>query len=224
MSKTQAEKDILTAVPRTRLPDPMGMIARIRNRLNPQCAVRLSPFCDVIISMRMQGVEYRHIEKWLIEQGPQYRISPAAILRNLKNTKLHVQLTYAEEMLENLGGQVDVDLIQEMSKNVWTQKQRIDGMVRAEAERRAKPGEGGYTDRRIRHEMEVYGELLKNLHTFLQDAPIKAQQAIEAEQKRMDADGLMATKDALDVIRDLLLNNELSMGITDVVVPNRTKH
>jgi hypothetical protein len=211
-------------LPRTKLADPEGLIARVRSRLNPQCAVRLSPYCDVIIAMRMQGVDFRGIEKWLLQQGDQFRIPPATLHRNLRATKLQVNLTYAEEMLERMGGQVDIDLVTEMSKTVWTQKQRVDLLVRDEQTRRAQPGSESYMDRRIRHELEVYNELLRALHTVLQEAPIKARQAAEAEQQRLDSQGITATKDALVVLRDLILNDELRMGGSDANPTGPTKH
>lgn len=210
--------------PRVKLPDPQHMIARIRARLNPQCAVARSPYCDVIISMRMQGVDYRGIEKWLIQQGTQHRIAASTIFRNLQGSKLHVKLTYAEEMLENMGGQAEVDLINEMSKVVWTQKQRVDLMVRDEIERRKSPGSESYIDRRIRHELEVYNELLRNLHNVLQEAPVKAKAAADAEEQRMATQGIEATPDAKTVLRDLLLNGELSLGGANLSPNGRTTH
>jgi hypothetical protein len=216
--------EVPTKFPRVRLVDPQGMITRIRAKLNPKCAVRLSPYCDVIISMRMQGVELRQIEKWLIEQGDQFRIPANTIHRCLQRTNLPVKLTYAEEMLEKLGGQVDVNLVNEMSKNVWIQKQRVDQMVRDEQTRRAQPNNETYTDRRVRHELEVYNMLLQALHTVLQEAPVKAQQAAKAEQQRLDSQGIAASKDALVVLRDLILNNELVLGGSDVIPPSPTKH
>jgi hypothetical protein len=69
-----------------KLPDPHGMIARVRARLPKNCSVRLSKYCDHIIAMRMQGLPFHQIETWLTEQGEAQRIPATTIWRNLQST------------------------------------------------------------------------------------------------------------------------------------------
>ena len=141
----------------TKLADPHGMIARIRRSLNPNCAVRLSPYCDVLISMRMQNIPYLQMEKFLIEQGKEknenYRISAPTLYRNFMKTKLNIELPYAEELAERWGGRIDLDLVRELSGQILIQRQRVDKLVRREQQMQRKTP--GYHDKRIRAEQDA---------------------------------------------------------------------
>ena len=144
-----------------KLPDPHGMIARIRSRMSKRCAVRVSTFCDIIISMRMQGIPYRQIEAWLIEQGDEHRISAATILRNLTKTKLKVELSYAEELAEKWGERIDLDHARELAGQIIAQRQRVDKMQRLEIERQELNAR--YFDRRLKGERELLSKMIKDI-------------------------------------------------------------
>lgn len=201
---------------RHKIPDPSGIIAKIRARLNPKCGIRLSPYCDVIISMRLQAVPFRDIEAWLMKQGDQFRLSAPTIFRNFKQAKVPVKLTYAEEMLGNLGGQVELDLVRELSQNIWTQKERIDMLVRAEKRKREATGSEGYVDKRIRAEMAVHNDMMSKLHTILSNAPKNAQTAEDLEVRKMEGQ-VFFTDDALSVLRDMILGGEIQVGPNDIL-------
>lgn len=214
----------MAPVTQQRLPDPHGLIGRIRARLNKKCAIRVSPFCDYIISMRMQGIPFRDIEAWLIEQGDQYRISAATIWRNFKQSKIEVKLTYAEEMLEKMGGVINLDLVREMSQNIITQKQRVDRLVRGEENRRKQAGSENYVDKRIRQEMQLMNDMIAKLHSMLEKAPGDAAAAAEEELRRMDQAGIGITEDAASLLTDMILNNEISVGAHDLLGSTKTRH
>lgn len=206
-----------------KLPDPLNLIGRIRARLNPKCAVRQSPFCDYIISMRMQGVPFREIEEWLISKGKRFRISAPTLCKNFKNTKIKVNLTYAEEMLENAGGVIKLDLVREMSQNIITQKQRVDRLVRREAE--IQQGIGGhfqearpaYSDKRIRGEMEMMNGMIAKLDSMLKALPEEEARAAEERAKKMENQKISMSEDAESVLTDMILGGELALGPLDML-------
>lgn len=211
-----------------RLPDPHGLIARIRSRLNKKCAVRVSPFCDVIISMRMQGVPFRDIEAFLIEQGSEYRIAAPTICKNFKATRMEVKLTYAEEMLEKMGGAINLDLVREMSQNIITQKERVDRLVRREKTIQIKGLNGqqpnpGYLDKRVHREMDLLNGMISRLHTILEKAPEEVRRENEEAVRNMQGQGLTLTDDAAKVITDMIINGELMVGPSELL-PVTTKH
>ena len=159
-----------------RLPDPHGMIARIKARMNRNCAVRISPYCEVIVSMRMQGINFRSIEEWLIEQGPEHRISAATLCRNLKQSKMVVELNKAEELAEQWGGRIDLDLVREISGQILLQRKRVD-KLQVREEKRQAGGEINYLDKRIRQERALLVEMVKTLFSMMK-TPLEA--AVEA--------------------------------------------
>jgi len=198
----------MNAEPRKKLADPVGMIARIRNKLVKQGAVRRSPFCDYIISMRLQGVPYLDIERWLIQQGPEYRISAPTICKQLNATKLNVDLTYAEKMLEDKGEFVEINLVREMSNNIITQKLRLDQLVKSEQKKRQESGFENYSDRRIRGEMMVMNDLIRNLHEILAKMPAEAAAAAKSAAEDA-AKHLDISPDAEALLVDLIVNDEI---------------
>jgi hypothetical protein len=210
-----------TPPPKThRLVDPTGIIKRTRARLNKQCAVFKSPYCDYVISMAMQGVPYRDIEKWLIEQGEEHRISAPTIWRNLNQTGLQVNLTRAEEKLQKYGEVLNLDLIREMSQNIVTQKERVDRLVRGEEERRKQKGSENYADRRVHQEMALLHTMTKDLHTMLQRVPEDAVAAAEQELRKLESGAINLSADAASVLQDMILNNEITIGPIDADRPN----
>jgi len=149
------------------LPDPYGLIRRIKNKLSQDCAIRRSPFCEEIIAMRMQGINLSAIESWLIDQGPEHRIAASTISRLLKATNLEVKLPIAEEMAEKWGGRIDIDIQREIQGLILIQRDRISTLVRREQdEQETRPS---YIDRRIRAEIEAQNEILTSLHTIRVD-------------------------------------------------------
>lgn len=203
--------------PKQKLPDPLGMIARVRNKLNPACAVRKSPFCDYIISMRMQSVPYREIEAWLIEQGSEYRISSPTVFKNFKKVKLETRLTYAEEMLEKAGGFIKLDLVRELSQNIITQKARVDRLVRGEEKRREQQNYENYVDRRIRGEMELLNRMCRDLDDMLRKVPDEVARQNAEALKKMDDQGIPMSEDAQRVLADLILKGEIALSPSDLL-------
>lgn len=192
------------------LPDPAGMISRIKSRLPKNCAVKNSPFCEVIISMRMQGVDYRTIEAWLTEQGPEYRISSPTIWRNLKNTKLQVELPYAEEIAEKWGGRIDLDLARELSGQIVAQRARVDNLQRKEVEKQ-QSGQPHYHDKRIVKERMALADLVKSLHAMMKSPLDAAREAIAADQLGKAVQPQL-TSDGEAKIRQMILDGSLRLG------------
>lgn len=201
-----------------KLVDPELLIKGVRDKMNPKCAVRQSKYCDIIISMRMQGMPYLSIEKWLIgEGGDEARISETTIYRNLKTSGLEVNLSYAEHMVEVTGGRLDLDLVREMSQNIYTQKQRIDKLVRREVEINGtrKPIEA-YLDKRIRPEMETLNKMVKDLHIMIQERDLAS-----AADGQPDVVALELTEDAASMIAELIVSGSLVIDASAVVNPER---
>lgn len=188
------------------------MISRVKSRLPKGCAVARSPFCEIIIAMRMQGVDFRSIEKFLISEGEEYRISAPTIHRNLARTKLAVELPYAEEVAERWGGRIDLDLVREMSGQIMAQRQRIDRLQRAEVERQAKTP--GYHDKRIRQERDSLSEMIKTLHGMMKSPLDAAREGMEADAILDKGRTIALTPDAAAVLKDMILSGELSLTDT----------
>lgn len=199
-----------------KLPDPQNMISRVKARMSKKCAVRVSPYCEIIISMRMQGIDFRSIEKWLIEQGEEYRISPTTIMRNLRSTKMEVELPFAEELAEQWGGRIDLDYARELSGQIVSQRHRISKMQRREE---VKQNENeGYFDKRIRAEVDTLHSMIRTLHSLMK-SPLEAANEAIAASGIIKAATLHMTPDVRGVIRDMLLSGELAFGSEKV-----TKH
>lgn len=206
-----------------KLPDPHGFIRRIKGKLNKRCAVRQSPFCDVIISMRMQGVPFRDIETFLVDQGEGYRISSPTICKNFKQTRMEVKLTYAEEMLEKMGGIINLDLIREASQNIILQKERVDRLVRREEiiqtkgmnDQKANPA---YLDRRVKGELELLNNMIRQLHAMLEKT--SSGENVDPEVlNKMEAQELHMTEDVAQVLADMIINDELVVGPVELLPP-----
>lgn len=201
-------------------PDPQGMIARVRSRLPKDCSVRKSSYCDHIIAQRLQGIPYHAIEKWLSEKGKESRISAATIWRNFKATKIRITLPYAEELAEQWGGTIDMDLARELTRQVLTQRQRVDHMVVQEAvKRRTAPL---YTNKYIRAEMETLNNLIANLSKMMKNP-------VEAADERIKAAGMLKkvvgdmdmTEEAEASLVEMILSGALTLGGTDEGSPSK---
>lgn len=195
-----------------KLPDPHGMISRIKSRLPRNCAVARSPYCEVIISMRMQGIDFRSIEKWLIEQGDEFRISSPTICKNLLRTKLSVELPYAEELAEKWGGRIDLDLARELAGQVIAQRKRVDLMQRQEEEKQKHNKR--FFDKRLRQERDTLVEMTKTLHSMMK-SPLDAANEALAASGLLTGLNLSLSADATAVLKDLLLSGEMQFGETD---------
>lgn len=192
----------------------MGMIARIRSRMSPNCAVRLSPYCDVIISMRMQGVPYRDIESWLVKQGEEHRVSAPTIWRNFKQTKLQVELPYAEELAERWGGRIDLDVVRELAGQIISQRKRIDRLLRLEEEKQKTSL--GYHDKRIRGERETMVMMLRSLQAMMASPEEAAKEGMRADQMARPLEIADMSEDVLSLLRDALLSGELKISEPDL--------
>jgi len=195
-----------------KLPDPHGMIGRIRARMSKNCAVKKSPYCDIIISMRMQGIPYRQIEAWLIDQGDEYRISASTLLRNLTKTKLKVELSYAETLAEQWGERIDLDHARELAGQIIAQRKRVDKMQLLEEESQTKRPR--YFDRRLKGERELLSKMLKDMGQLMKSPLEAAQEAMEAGAL-MGAIGFKMSEDATAMLTDLLITGELRYGELD---------
>lgn len=191
-----------------KLPDPLGMISRIKSRIPKNCAVAKSQFCEIIISMRMQGLHYKQIEQWLAEQGSEHRISAPTIWRNLKKTKLAVQLPYAEELVEQWGGRIDLDLARELQGQIVAQRRRVDQMQRMEDERQKLNPR--YFDKRLRGERETLVSLVKQLHSMMK-SPLEAAQEALAARGLLGRGEIRMSEDTAAVLTDMLLSGALKM-------------
>lgn len=188
------------------------MISRIRAQLDKQCSVRKSPYCDHIIAMRIQGVPYKDIEKFLAEQGPQHRIPTATIWRNFQTAKLRVNVSYAVEEAERWGGSPkDLDIALETASQVLAQRRRIDDLVKAELiKKKANPN---FNDKRIRAEMETLNNLIRTYFSMLKSP-------MEAAEERAKADQMMngvnpktlLSEDGEKLIAEMILNGEIKIG------------
>lgn len=201
-----------------KFPDPQGMIARVKARLPKNCAVKMSPYCDYVIAQRMQGIPYESIEKWLKERGPEFRISAATIWRNFKATKIKINLPYAEELAEKWGGQIDLDLARELSRQVLVQRQRIDHMVQIEAEKRKSTPT--FTNKLIRAEMETLNSLIHSLASMMKSPgdAVSERAAAEARLKKL-GEGMEISEEAEKKLVDMILSGAVKVGGDEIPIP-----
>ena len=181
-----------------RLPDPGRMIERIKLKLNPYCAVRKSIYCELIIAMRMQGIPYRDVEDWLVKQGMEHRIAAPTICNNFKHTGITVSLTKAEELVEQYGGILNIDTVRELSLQIYTQRGRIDRLVRQE-EARQKKEDRVYHDKRIRAEIDTLTSLVKTLHAITREPLEDIMKKVRERQES----NIKITDDAFGIDSDL---------------------
>lgn len=206
--------DIVAKATREKLPDPLSLIARAKKRLNPQGAVAKSTYVDVILAMRLQGINYHAIEKWLTKQGPEHRVPASTLCRNLKN--INVDLPYAEELAEKYGGRIDLDLARELAGQIIQQRSRVDNLQRQEVKIQTEGLDGQkpnprYLDKRIKPERELLASLIKDLHGMMKSPLEAAEEAVQAEAVA----GVTMSEDGESVLREMILSGDLKLGITD---------
>lgn len=201
-----------------RYPDPQGMISRVRARLPRNSSVRMSQFCDHIIAMRLQGVPYHGIEKWLQSKGKEFRIPAATIWRNFKATKIKIVLPYAEELAEKWGGGIDIDLARELSRQILVQRNRVDHMVIQEAEKRKTSPM--FTNKLIRAEMETLNNLIHSMTMMLKSPMEAADERARAESLLKKVGGELELNEAAqNTLVDMILSGDLKIGGGDEPKP-----
>jgi len=200
------------ARPHERLPDPHGWISRIRGKLKPNGSVRRSPFCDILIAMKMQRVPDLKIEQWLIQQGAEFRIPASTINRNFREVDLKVAMPYGEELVERWGGRIDLDVARELQVQILAQRERVDAMQRVENKKRKEGGESAefFFLKNLGNERKLLKEMLADLFRMMKSPMEAARDRILADQ--MDS----LVEQELDpetekVLVDLLLDGKLSM-------------
>jgi len=200
------------ARPHERLPDPHGWISRIRGKLKPNGSVRRSPYCDILIAMKMQRVPDLKIEQWLIQQGAEFRIPASTLNRNFREVDLKVAIPYGEELAERWGGRIDLDVARELQVQILAQRERVDAMQRAENKRREEGGDDAqfFFLKNLGNERKLLKEMLADLFRMMKSP-------LEAARERIMADKMDALVDQeLDpetekVLVDLLLAGKLNM-------------
>jgi hypothetical protein len=197
---------------RDKIPDPQGMISKIRSKMPPNCSVRKSPYCDMIIAQRLQGVPYRSIKQFLDGQGMQHSIPVATIARNLDCAKEAIELPYAEELAERWGGSIDLDAIRMLAGQILLQRRRIDKMVKAEVEKQKT--NANFFDKRIRAEMETFQNQLKSYQSQLKDPILAARERYQADGI-VQASELTLTAEGEKQLTDLVLSGQLRLGDGD---------
>jgi len=198
----------------TKIVDTQGKIAKAKARMPASCSVRRSPFCDEIISLRLQGHSYKKIEGWLKEQGPQHGIPVATICRNLQRGFGGDQsfLPAYEEVAEANGGDMSLDVARTLTGQVMIQRMRIDYMVRQEAEKRRT--RVGYSNPRIRQEMETYLQLV--------EAAAKYEEEAKREGGEMSSGNAILTPEAEKALAEMILSGNISMPGVAVAKPKLT--
>lgn len=206
---------------RARLPDPVGMIRRIKVKMQPNCSVRKSKYCEQIIAMRMQGITFQEIDNWLTEQGIEHRIPASTIWKNFKGTKMRIDLTHAEEIAEKWGGTIEISPLRELAAQIMIQKRRIDKLIRRELKEQEKDGRYGYHDRRIKVEMDSFRESVKTFQTLSLGPVEAAEEARRAEENAIATSKVTMSKDGEEVLVQLILSGDLNLGELD---DTPTKH
>lgn len=203
-----------------KLPDPQGMISRIKAKLPRNCSVRKSPFCEHIIGMRMQGISYHSISAFLLSQGEQYRIPATTIWRNIEATKLKIELPYAEELKERWGGSIDLSAAVEIANQILVQRGRIDKMVRYEESRREKTP--GFYNKSIRAEMETLNNMVRTYQAMMEDPRDAVKKRVEADQAlNWGVPEATLEGETAAVLTDMILRDELKIGEPNAVGQNK---
>jgi len=197
-------------------------LSLLKRRLSPKCAVRLSPFCEQIIAMRLKRVPFREIEQWLMKQGADYRISYATISRNLSVAGFNVDLSFGETKIEEWGGDVELDLSRELAALILAQKHRVDQLVDGEnAQNQIRP-KGKvvpyYIDRRLAREMELFKAMIADHHRMERENKL-SQKGIS--DKKLVA--IVVSADAEQVLTDMLLAGEIELR-PEGANPDRSKY
>lgn len=186
-----------------RNPDPKGKIAKAKAKMPAACSVRKSKFCDEIISLRLSGQSYRKIEDWLRGKGAEHAIPAATLCRNLMTGLGNTQdfMPVYEEVAEQNGFDITIDPGRSLAGQALIQRQRIDYMIRNESlKQRASPG---YSNSKIRQEMETYLQLVK--------AAAEYELAKDGEEKDVTKGNSDLSQEAEDALAELILSGEITV-------------
>lgn len=183
--------------------DTKGRIARAKARMSSACSVRKSAYADEIISMRLQGNSYKKIEDWLREKGLAHVIPSATICRNLQKAfgKEQDFMPAYEEEAEANGGHIPLDPQRTLAGQAYIQRMRIDYMVRQENDRRKT--RVGYSNPRIRQEMETYLQLVEAASRFESESE-KAKGQMENVESHL-------SKEAEEALSQLILDGKITI-------------
>lgn len=160
--------------------------------------------------MRLKRVPCREIEAWLIQQGKDYRISYPTISRNLKKAGVDPNLSYGEEQIEAWGGDPTLNLTRELSAQILAQKNRVDRLIVMENGRNKGRDEKApyYIDRRIAREMELLKGMIADHHKMIRENEEKEKGDVDAKFV-----GIVLTKDAEQVLTEMLLGGEIKLNV-----------
>ena len=152
-----------------KIEDTRGIIARIKNKMPHNAALRMSPFCEEVIALRLSGISFMRITQFLMMKGREFELSEATLARTLTKALTAVgmkkgdYLPLATDMQEKLGGRFVVDVYSKLSSLLFIQRRRLDALLRYEEEQRSA-GKLNYVDSRINKITEVMGDLLEKLN------------------------------------------------------------
>lgn len=146
--------------------DAGRVLDRIRSKMSASCSVRRSPFCNDIIAMRLGGTPFSRISQWLSTKGKEFEISPSTLESNIKPAMVKARvlekdfMMLAVEAQERLGTVFSTDIMLEFDGMVYTQKYRIDYLLRKEKGRQQTDPSTTYSDRRIGKEIKLLADIL----------------------------------------------------------------
>lgn len=202
----QAEEALSKQV---RVPDPHGLILRVKRRLNPNSSLALSRFCEQLIAMRLQAVPYLEMEKWLAQRGPEFRIPAATLYRNFKAAKTQVEMPLAEELAEKWGGSFDFNTTRMLAGQIMVQRTRIDKMLRQETKKQETSP--AYMDKRIRGEMETLTMMVKHYQGMLK-SPVEAAKELQEEEEKLAQQEVNLSPEALTIMTEMVLSGKIGVG------------
>lgn len=196
--------------------DGDGRILRIRQHLRVKCALRKSPYCDWIIALRLQGVTYPQLSRWLFERD--YGMPIATLCVNLKNIAVPNRTREADA----IGGRFGTDEEAELEGQIAMLRGRIDKMHNYEKARQAgSPGnpkanppipamapEPGYYHPRIERTSEIMQNAIVNLATLRERAAERAASESPKDKKTLQN---AISAEAMDVIRGLYLTGQIRL-------------
>jgi hypothetical protein len=202
------------------LPDPQGFIKKIRDSLKPECAVARSPFCDHIISQRMQKVPFKRIEEWLSNQGngdENFRITASSLCKNFKDTRLSVSLSYAEDLIDRSGGSVHLDCVYELAMSVITQKRRVDSLTRSEKSvqesQDLKDHQNRiYLDERIKSEYELLLKMMSQFGKLTEKLPEEVLKERHSKLEELERGSLAMSPSVVKSLSDMIVSGDISLN------------
>lgn len=193
-------------------PEKNDLIATLKSQLRNKSAVKESPFCNELISMRLQGSTYNQLSEFTASKG--VRIPITTIRRDLMNV-VKPQLTMTEEAMERWGGELTINTKRELSLQIRMQKLRIDDMHREEKKRQKEKNNPYYLIPEIKGEVLVLNTLLAHLTTIEHR---ERELSVEEAKKPINVSEytLKMTEDGRAVFREMFLTGEVALVPTDM--------